>query len=32
MLAVQWHPEELVDDSADWDRGLFRAFASRVQK
>lgn len=30
MLAVQWHPEELVRDSAQWDRGLFRAFAERV--
>lgn len=30
MLAVQWHPEELVRDAADWDRGLFRAFASRL--
>ena len=30
MLAVQWHPEELVRDAADWDRGLFRAFAARV--
>jgi putative glutamine amidotransferase len=30
MLAVQWHPEELVRDTADWDRGLFRAFAARV--
>ena len=30
MLAVQWHPEELIGDAADWDRGLFRAFAARV--
>ena len=30
MLAVQWHPEELVRDPADWDRGLFKAFAARV--
>lgn len=30
MLAVQWHPEELVNDAAVWDRGLFRAFAQRV--
>ena len=30
MLAVQWHPEELVRDAAEWDRGLFRAFAARV--
>jgi putative glutamine amidotransferase len=30
MLAVQWHPEELVRDTAEWDRGLFKAFAKRV--
>jgi putative glutamine amidotransferase len=30
MLGVQWHPEELIKDAADWDRGLFRAFARRV--
>jgi putative glutamine amidotransferase len=30
MVAVQWHPEELVRDSADWDRGLFNAFAREV--
>lgn len=27
MLAVQWHPEELVGTPEDWDRLLFRAFA-----
>jgi putative glutamine amidotransferase len=32
MLAVQWHPEELVRDSANWDRGLFKAFANRVRR
>jgi putative glutamine amidotransferase len=32
MLAVQWHPEELVRDSAEWDRGVFRAFAERVNR
>jgi putative glutamine amidotransferase len=31
MLAVQWHPEELVRDAANWDRGLFKAFADRVR-
>jgi putative glutamine amidotransferase len=31
MLAVQWHPEELTGDAAEWDRGLFRAFAERVR-
>jgi len=27
MLAVQWHPEELVGTAEDWDRRLFQAFA-----
>ena len=27
VLAVQWHPEELVGTPEDWDRLLFRAFA-----
>src|SRR5688572_15493692 len=31
MLAVQWHPEDLVQDARSWDRGLFRAFADAVQ-
>lgn len=31
MLAVQWHPEELIRDAADWDRRLFQAFADRVR-
>ena len=30
MLAVQWHPEELIEDARPWDRGLFRAFASEL--
>jgi len=30
MLAVQWHPEELVRDASGWDRGLFRAFAEQA--
>lgn len=30
-VAVQWHPEELTGDAAEWDRGLFRAFAERVR-
>jgi putative glutamine amidotransferase len=30
MLAVQWHPEELIDDSKPWDRGLFKAFARQI--
>lgn len=32
MLGVQWHPEDLVRDVEDWDRALFRAFASRVRE
>ena len=31
MLGVQWHPEELVGDAKEWDRGLFRAFAEQAQ-
>jgi len=31
MLAVQWHPEELVDDARPWDRNLFAAFAATVR-
>jgi putative glutamine amidotransferase len=31
MLGVQWHPEELMRDAEEWDRGLFRAFAKQVQ-
>jgi putative glutamine amidotransferase len=32
MLAVQWHPEELVHDEKPWDRALFEAFAARVKQ
>ena len=31
MLGVQWHPEELVEDSKPWDRGLFSALAVQVR-
>ncbi len=31
MLAVQWHPEELVRDTKTWDRGLFKAFAEALR-
>jgi len=31
MLAVQWHPEELVNTPEDWDRRLFEAFAKAIQ-
>jgi putative glutamine amidotransferase len=27
-LAVQWHPEELIDDPKPWDRAIFAAFAA----
>lgn len=30
MLAVQWHPEELVGDARPWDRNLLRSFAGAV--
>jgi putative glutamine amidotransferase len=30
MLAVQWHPEELISDGKPWDRGLFHEFAVAV--
>lgn len=29
-MAVQWHPEEMNDAPEPWDRGLFRAFADRL--
>ena len=32
LLAVQWHPEELVGTREPWDRGLFQAFADRVRE
>ncbi len=32
VLAVQWHPEELVRTSEAWDRGLFHAFAEAVRR
>lgn len=31
LLAVQWHPEELVRDAKPWDRGLFAALGSRLR-
>jgi len=30
MLAVQWHPEELMNTHEPWDRNLFEAFASAL--
>jgi len=32
MLAVQWHPEELMNTPDAWDRNLFRAFASALTR
>jgi putative glutamine amidotransferase len=32
MVAVQWHPEELMDAPEPWDRNLFAAFAAAVQR
>lgn len=31
-LAVQWHPEEMNDSPEPWDRGIFRAFAARLEE
>lgn len=31
LLTVQWHPEEMTDSPEPWDRGLFRAFAGRLE-
>jgi putative glutamine amidotransferase len=32
MIAVQWHPEELIDTPEPWDRNLFQAFATAVRE
>jgi putative glutamine amidotransferase len=31
VMAVQWHPEEMTDSAEPWDRGLFKAFARKLQ-
>jgi len=31
-LAVQWHPEEMTDSAEPWDRGIFHAFAKRLEE
>ena len=31
-MAVQWHPEEMNDSPEPWDRGIFRALASRLDE
>jgi putative glutamine amidotransferase len=30
-MGVQWHPEEMTTSSEPWDRGLFRAFARKLE-
>jgi gamma-glutamyl-gamma-aminobutyrate hydrolase PuuD len=32
VVAVQWHPEDLTNDTRSWDRGIFRAFAEQVAR
>jgi putative glutamine amidotransferase len=32
VLAVQWHPEELIGDAKPWDRGIFQAFAKECSR
>ncbi|MEP6731824.1 MAG: gamma-glutamyl-gamma-aminobutyrate hydrolase family protein [bacterium] len=32
MVGAQWHPEELMGTSEDWDRSLFAAFAAVVRE
>ena len=31
VIAVQWHPEEMTDSPEPWDRGLFKAFARKLE-
>lgn len=31
VMAVQWHPEEMIESHEPWDRGLFKAFARQTQ-
>ena len=31
VMGVQWHPEEMTDSAEPWDRGLFKAFAKRLE-
>ena len=31
VLAVQWHPEEMTNSPEPWDRGLFKAFARKLE-
>ena len=32
VMGVQWHPEEMTDSAEPWDRGLFKAFAKRLDE
>jgi putative glutamine amidotransferase len=31
VMAVQWHPEEMTESPEPWDRGLFKAFARKLE-
>jgi putative glutamine amidotransferase len=31
VMGVQWHPEEMTGSAEPWDRGLFRAFARKLE-
>ncbi|HEY3133156.1 MAG TPA: gamma-glutamyl-gamma-aminobutyrate hydrolase family protein [Gemmatimonadaceae bacterium] len=31
VMGVQWHPEEMTDSAEPWDRGLFKAFAKKLE-
>jgi putative glutamine amidotransferase len=31
VMAVQWHPEEMTGSAEPWDRGLFKAFARKLE-
>src|SRR6266550_3860913 len=31
VMAVQWHPEEMTESAEPWDRGLFKAFARKLE-
>jgi putative glutamine amidotransferase len=31
VMAVQWHPEEMTSSPEPWDRGLFKAFARKLE-
>jgi putative glutamine amidotransferase len=31
VMGVQWHPEEMTESAEPWDRGLFRAFARKLE-